>query len=132
MKTNDVACRQSPNMLGWSPDRFGGWVGRRYGPITFLYETNSQAPDRHLNLAETKGIGRVFVDSISTFLATDTGKSLLADVDTRRRERAQRWAARKQDIAADANAIDAEAVVSKTIGLKVKDGDNSLIENWIP
>jgi hypothetical protein len=117
-----------PSNRGWSPDRLGGWLSRRYGPITFLYELNCQAPARHLTVQQLKEAGIVFVRSVPAFWESESGLALKTDVDARRRDRLIRWS--KYTGAVPSNAIDAEAVISKGVGRTSGSGD-LLVEQWI-
>jgi hypothetical protein len=82
----------NPQMRGWMPDRLCGWLSHYYGTLSIAYEVNSQAPERHLSLAEIKTLGGVFVQSVGSFLNGGTRSSLLAEVDGRRNQRDQQWA----------------------------------------
>ena len=105
----------NPPMRGWMPDRLCGWLGHYYGALSIPYEVNSQAPERHLSLAEIKGLGGTFARSVGQFFSSPDGIAAMADIDARRRERAARWAAYEPPVAA-ANAIDSEAkVLSSTM-----------------
>lgn len=122
-----------PWMRGWSPDRLGGCLSRRYGPLCLAYEVNCQASDRHLNLHQLQGIGRSFVDAAAQFFADVGGDDLLAQVDQRRSERTARWRERGY-LAAGKDAIQAEAVVSAGVGIQTPGSDsmNLLVERWLP
>jgi hypothetical protein len=100
----------NPQMRGWMPDRLCGWLSHYYGTLSIAYEVNSQAPERHLSLAEVKTLGGVFVQSIGDFLGGDSRSSLLAEVDSRRNQRDQQWAATTVSMPQQ-NAIISEANV---------------------
>jgi hypothetical protein len=88
MQAAGYGVQADPQMRGWMPTRLSGWLRHYYGPLDIAYEINSQAPERHLTLAEIKNLGQVFVISAAQFLASQDGHSTLAEVDSRRAERA--------------------------------------------
>jgi hypothetical protein len=98
----------NPLQRGWMPDRLSGWLTHYYGPISIAYEINSQAPERHLTVAELKMLGTVFVQSAGQFFATPNGKSALSEVDSRRIQRAAGWTDYLHN-AAPSNAIVSES-----------------------
>jgi hypothetical protein len=102
----DVTSR--PWMRGWMPDRLGGWLSHNYGPLTFLYELNSQSPDRHLSVDELRSIGAELLRCASDFLASPPGKAALAEIDARRRSYTARWTS-YHDPEGLADAIQSEA-----------------------
>jgi len=68
MKAAGFLVSTQPWGRGWSPDRLGGWLSRRYGPITLAYELNSQARAKHLSVEELKQMGYILAKSVSCFL----------------------------------------------------------------
>jgi hypothetical protein len=96
-----------PWMRGWMPDRLGGWLSRYYGPLTFVYELNSQSPDRHLSLSDLNGIASVFLDAVGAFYSGHNADAVTAEINERRAERTRLW---RSDTTVDSgNAIQAEA-----------------------
>jgi zinc carboxypeptidase len=118
----------NPLMRGWMPDRLGGWLSHCYGPLAIAYEVNSQAPERHLNLAELKGVGEVFVNSIGQFFGTPDGKATLAIVDSRRQQRLAEWANAVQ-FDGSGNAITSEAATRRGADLTKS---TSFLESSVP
>lgn len=96
-----------PNMRGLSPDRLGGWLAVRFGPLCLAYEFNSQSPDRHLSLAEITAAGATFPQAIAAFWDS-RGPALMANVDSIRQARLARLAI-AHPTTQPANAIEAEA-----------------------
>lgn len=129
--SDGLSARVGSRNRGWSPDRLGGWLSRRYGPLCFAYEVNSQAPNRHLNLYELKDMGRIFVVATGRFLSSTDGSKVLANVDVRRNERLARWS-KQTSVAADADAITAEAIVSKGVGVSADNTVSEAVEKWVP
>jgi Zinc carboxypeptidase len=116
LKTNDFLVDAKPWMFGASPERFGGWLAKCFGPLTLVYEINSQDPTRHLSINELQNIGKLCANTIGDFLQTPAGGKALVSVDARRRE----WLVEtKQYVSAqvDANhsAIGQESHRSKSI-----------------
>jgi hypothetical protein len=128
MQEAGYGMRANPQMRGWLPDRLGGWLSHNYGPLSIAYEVNSQAPERHLALAEIKTMGAVFVQTVAQFFASDHGKATLAEVDSRRAQRSAAWA----DYAKN-NAV-SDAIVSEANVLKRLDAKDTVefAENAIP
>jgi hypothetical protein len=122
----DVA--RAPRMRGWSPDRLGGWLSRRFSPITLAYEMNSQCADHHLNLQEMSQMGQILADSAGEFLATHQGAALLSDIDARRRIRSAQWAKY-----IPANPTE-DAIFSETMRtrISVPGADVGPAEAWVP
>ncbi len=112
---------------GWSPDRLGGWLSRRYGPLTIAYEANSQAPKRHLNIQQTKGVGPMIAGGLENFLISDAAR-LLNEVDQKRQDRLQRWRESHTEYVID--AIDFEARVSPGVGVARPGHDETQVERW--
>jgi hypothetical protein len=125
MQEAGYGVQANPLMRGWMPNRLGGWLSHYYGPLSIAFEVNSQAPERHLTLAELKTMGAVFVQSAGQFFSTSSGKATLVEVDSRRALRSATWpqfiANRKFD-----NAISSESLflnssnVTDTIALNEK------------
>jgi tetratricopeptide (TPR) repeat protein len=119
-----------PMEWGWSPDRLGGWLSRRFAPITLAYELNSQDPTRHLNLKQTKNLGTVFVNSAGDFLSTPLGAAVLADIDRRRASRA--W----QIAHYTPQSKNEDAIVSETNRTQIPLPSSPAVlaadENWVP
>ena len=113
----------------WSPDRLGGWLSRRYGPIGFLYEVNAQQEERHLSLEELQSLGGLFVRSTAAFIDGPNGLPLRREVNRRLAERAGRWAKAKSQVPPGSSAIVAEAIVSRGVGLAAK---GTPAEKWVP
>jgi hypothetical protein len=113
MQLAGYGIRSNLPMRGWAPDRLCGWLSHYYGSLSIPYEVNSQAPERHLSLAEIKGIGGILAKSVGQFFARDEGVSALADGDAFRHERSERWA-RSTLSSAATNAIDSEANVLRS------------------
>jgi hypothetical protein len=123
-----------PWMRGWSPDRLGGWLSRRYGALCLAYELNSQAPDSHMNLRDLHMIGENFVRSASDFLVSDNGVQLMRNVNELRRERLKRFAQHKSAALAS-DAIEGETEISRGVGVATDAGGKSgelLVEKWVP
>jgi hypothetical protein len=96
-----------PRLRGVTPDRLGGWLAVRYGPVFMAYELNSQSPDRHLSLAELTAVGGIFAQGIDGFWESK-GHALIANIDSIRQARLNRWA-KAPPTTQPANAIEAEA-----------------------
>jgi hypothetical protein len=88
----DFSISPQPELYGWCPNRLGGWLARRYGPLTLAYMVNTQAAKHHLTVQQTRDLGGGMVDAIPEFFASPDGPILLANVDARRKERLDRWA----------------------------------------
>jgi hypothetical protein len=133
MEGEGFAVNPRPWMRGWSPWRLGGWLSLRFGPITLAYELNSQASDRHLNLADLKHFGKIFAQSAAQFLSTFEGAALIENVDDRRKDRLERWKLRGS-LAVGKDAIPAEAIVSQNYGIPIdsEQDKNRVIEKWVP
>jgi len=108
----DYGVQLNPQTRGWMPDRLCGWLSHNFGTLSIAYEVNSQAPERHLSLAEIKALGGIFVQSLDKFFGGTDRQSLLAEVDARRKQRAERWAISTLP-EPESNAIIAEADVFK-------------------
>jgi hypothetical protein len=78
--------------------------------LALAYEINSQAPERHLTLEQTKALGGMFVRSASQFFSTADGKGALTDINARLSQRSAQWASFARSSAVE-NAIDSEAAV---------------------
>ncbi|MGA3066067.1 MAG: M14 family zinc carboxypeptidase [Tepidisphaeraceae bacterium] len=119
-----------PMQRGWSPDRLGGWLSRRFGPITLAYELNSMDPQRHLNVKELSDLGGLFAQSAADFLASPDSGGVLADIDRRRAARAYQWA---HYVPAGKNE---DAIVSETYRTRITlPPENALLaadDNWVP
>lgn len=89
MKGFDVV--RNPWQRGYRLFRLAGFAGLHYGTLPMYYEVNSQAPSRHLTLAELREMGARFVRASARYLASSNGRRLLADVTKLRRERLRRW-----------------------------------------
>jgi len=113
---------------GWSPDRLGGWLSRRYGAIGMAYELNSQCAQRHLGLSEIMDIGALFVRSSARFLDSSDGRTALASVNKSRAAHASAEKKYGTAIAAD-DVIAYEAGISKAA---VADGRPASKEEWVP
>jgi Zinc carboxypeptidase len=120
--------RQRPTMRGWMPDRLGGWLSRSYGTLSMAYEVNSQAPERHLTLAETKNLGAIFTEAIGSFFEGRNGNTAMAAVDAFREQRSTRLAGRSQP-SSQANAIVTE---SSSLTFAMNKGNPELIGSSIP
>jgi hypothetical protein len=117
---------------GWSPNRLGGWLSRRFGPVTLCYLLNAQDPRRHLNLYETKDLGRVFAES-GKFLQSQCGAALLANVDAWRKQRLQRVAAYTGGSTEGEDAIQSESEVSNGVGISTPESPSKQpVEKWVP
>jgi zinc carboxypeptidase len=92
LETQGFSVQRSTKLYGWSPDRLGGWLSRRFAPITLAYELNAQAPQRHMNLADCTRIAAIIAETSSRFFSTEAGRAVLADVDQRRLRRTLQWA----------------------------------------
>jgi hypothetical protein len=132
---NDVAAggftfARRPLQWGWSPDRLGGWLSRRFGPITLAYELNSQDPTKHLNLQQLAELGKIFADSAAKFLPSPQGSAALADIDQRRALRDWQMARYAPD------QKNEDAIVSETKRTRIQPPpDNPIVaadENWVP
>jgi len=126
---DDYHVMHRPWMRGWSPDRLGGWLSRRYGALTFAYELNSQAQERHLNLARLAGIGAWLVRSIPQMLSAPDGVALLTDVDARRKEWQDSWT-KYGAPNAQLDALNSELNVSRAANLR-SDPKDPKLEKWI-
>ena len=85
----DVA--EKPWGEGVSYNRLCGTLFWYYGPIDMAYEVNSQAPDRHLTLAQLGAIGAMLIDEAGHFLVSDHARPALAIVDMTRFKREKQW-----------------------------------------
>jgi hypothetical protein len=119
-----------PWLRGWSPDRLGGWLSRRFGPITLLVEFNSQCPQKHLNLADMQQMGNVLVQSSAAFLSSEAATGFLDDVDSRRLIR-QNHISKFRAYTTGDDAIAYEAELGKVPATEVAN-QPQLIERWIP
>ena len=103
-----IEINDRPWMRGTDPTRLGGWLGQRFGAFTLGYELNSQAPARHLDLADLNLIGTSFATAAGELFRNDSGAHLLACVDRVRTDRQQRYT-KLNNYNAEKNAIDFEA-----------------------
>ena len=75
----------------WGPDnhyyRLGGWLEYRYGTLRILYEANSQAKDRHLNLDQLRWMGATMAKSAAQFLTSRESSVLRERVERMQRDR---------------------------------------------
>ena len=85
----DVA--EQPWGEGVSYNRLCGTLFWYYGPINMAYEINSQAPKRHLTLAELGAMGVGLVDEAGHFLISDHARPALAIIDRTRFKREKQW-----------------------------------------
>jgi hypothetical protein len=115
---------------GWSPYRLGGWLSRRFGPLCLSYEINAQAPDRHATVAELQTLGGLIARSAGDFILKPDARALLDEVDARRADRRDRWLVSGKQLADFPDAVEAEAVVSKGVGINESQGGK--VEAWIP
>ena len=76
---------------GVSYNRLGGTLFWYYGPIHMAYEVNSQAPDRHLTLAQLGAIGAMLIDEAGHFLISEHARPALAIVGRTLRTREKQW-----------------------------------------
>ena len=82
-------------MQPWGEDvsynRLCGTLFWYYGPINMAYEVNSQAPDRHLTLAQLGEIGVGLIDEAGGFLRSEHARPALAIVGRTLRTREKQW-----------------------------------------
>jgi Zinc carboxypeptidase len=109
LKEAGFTVNPQPWMRGWSPDRLGGWLSRYFGSLTIAYELNSQGADHHLSIRRLKEIGHNLVSTASEFLGARDAVDLLADIDSRRQKRLDRWTAYGMPPAANEDAIKIES-----------------------
>ncbi len=75
---------------GWSPDRLGGWLSRRYGCLTFAYEFDSQNAITHLNTQDLKNAGKSMLEGVlDSFDNGNLRLQLVANVNDRVKIRMQ-------------------------------------------
>ncbi len=85
----DVALK--PWGEGVSYNRLCGTLFWYYGPINMAYEVNSQAPDRHLTLAQLREIGVGLIDEAGHFLLSADARPVLKAIDLSRFDRERSW-----------------------------------------
>jgi hypothetical protein len=127
LRQNKFLIDPKPWMFGASPDRFGGWLAKCFGPLTLVYELNSQDPTQHLSLNELQEIGKICANTVAQFLQTPAGAKALASIDSRRHE----WLAETKQfvspqVQASASAIDLESHRSQGV-ISGTTADGSLI-----
>jgi hypothetical protein len=103
--------------LGISTERLGGWLSMSYGPLVFAYEVNSQAPVRHLNLEQLKGMGMHIAEGIGSFVETSSAKTVLDGIEEIRRRRVESWPAQLKERTSTTvqDYIEAEAAVPSVV-----------------
>ncbi len=93
MKTmgSDYKVQKGPWQKSSCLFRLSGFAARFYGALPMPYEVNSQAPSRHLTLAQLREVGARFVRASVSYFYSVEGRRMLADVTAFRRKRASRW-----------------------------------------
>ncbi len=76
---------------GYRLFRLAGFAGEYYGALPMYYEVNSQAPSRHLTLAELREMGGRFVRGAAKYFASRSGLRTFDEVTKLRTERNLRW-----------------------------------------
>jgi len=87
--------------------RLGGWLLGYYGPLHLLYEVNSQAPTRHLSLAETRRLAPAIVGATVRYVETEF-HGVRDSVTAVRIARDARWRQINDNMQEDSNAIVSE------------------------
>jgi len=118
---------------GWSPDRLGGWLARRFGPECFAYQLNCQAMNRHLNLWDLRSLGENMVKSSGSFLTSSDGATLMANVDDLRAQRLNRLAQHPEAMSSP-DAIQGETAISQGEGISSETSGKAkeAVEKWFP
>jgi hypothetical protein len=124
------SARPTAWMRGWSPDRLGGWLSRRYGTITIAYECNGQAPNAHLDEAGIKKIAVGVANALPAFFGSPSGIECLAEVDSRRKERRAKWAIHGP-VDSGVDALQGEAAASADSGIASTSKEVG-VERYVP